>query len=92
VSGIATNTLTGETSNFTGGLGTNGQVTDATAGATLSTMQQLVAAIEAGHNVSALYVGGFSAIPSGVPEPSTIVLGSLGVLFLMVGSLRRKRV
>jgi hypothetical protein len=93
LSGIATNTLTGETSNFTGSLATSGQVLDSTSGAILTTLQQVVASIEAGHNVSASYVGGFSAFtPGGVPEPSTIVLGSLGALFLMVGSLRRKRV
>jgi PEP-CTERM motif len=91
--GVATNTLTGETSNFTGALSTSGQVLDSTSGAILTTLQQVVASIEAGHNINANYSGGFSAfVPGGVPEPSTIVLASLGALSLMIGGFRRKRV
>jgi len=91
VSGIAVNTLTNETSDFTGGLGLSGQLLDSTSGATLTTLQQVVASIEAGHNVTGGYTGSFSAFPSGVPEPSTIVLGSLGALLFIAGSLRRKK-
>jgi hypothetical protein len=90
VSGTAVNTLTGETSHFTSGFGNSGQVLDATSGAVLTTLQQVVSSIEAGHSVTSGYQDGTSAVASGVPEPSTVVFASLGGLFLLLGSLRRK--
>jgi len=45
-----------------------------------------------GKSITSSQSGTFHATPlAGVPEPSTIALSSLGVLLLMVGSLRRKR-
>jgi len=94
LSGTAFNTLTGETSHFTGIINNSGQIIDLSTGGQLNTLQQIVAAVEGGDNLQSAYVGAFSATPiggGGVPEPSTLVLGSLGALLFMVGSFRRKR-
>jgi hypothetical protein len=88
LSGIVTNTLTGETSNFTGILNNSGQVIDATTGLELNTLQQIASAIEAGDNVTAGYTGAFSAVAT--PEPSTLMLTSLGVLLLAAATFKRK--
>jgi hypothetical protein len=91
VSGTAINTSTGETSAFTGIINNSGQLIDLNTGGQLNTLQQVVSAVEAGDNINSAYVGAFSAVSTGVPEPSTIVLGSLGALFLAVGSIRRRK-
>ncbi len=91
VSGTATNTLTGETSHFTSGFGNSGQILDSNSGAVLSTLQQVVSSIEAGHSVTAGYTDGSSAVATATPEPSTLVFASLGGLFLLLGNIRRKR-
>jgi hypothetical protein len=78
VNGTAVNTLTNETSPFTGAFST--QIPN-------TSLQQVVATVSGGGIVTASYSANFVA---GVPEPSSIFLGSLGIVMLLAGVGFRK--
>jgi len=78
VAGTAVNTLTNETSPFGGTFSTQIQGTD---------LQTVVRNVSNGGTVIASYSANFGV---GIPEPSSIFLGSLGIVMLLAGAGFRK--
>lgn len=82
--GTVTNRATSEVSNFDGTFST--QFTN-------QNLQQLLATVGGGGSVQATYSANFilTSGTTGVPEPATITLSIAGVIFILAGTLRKRR-